>query len=164
MITALASGSLFSRSATSSNAAFALLSTCAEFFLKSISFSFEASGALAGCSTLTLALPVDVRLRSSVQVADTDTGPGCSPAVSSVPALPLPVTLPADATQFEMLTAWLSGLEHEQLMLEELPATTVAGFAEHEICGGFFGRSLTVKLAEHEAMPFLPSETCAVAV
>src|SRR5947209_11494960 len=136
-MTALASGSLFKRRATSSNAAFALLSTCAEFFLKSISFSLLASGAFAGTSTLTFALPVAVRPRSSEQVALTETGPACIPAVSSVALLPLPETLPAEATQFAMLTCRLSGLVQVQETVEGFPAVTVAGFAEQEICGAF---------------------------
>src|SRR3954468_9045705 len=146
MMTALASWSLFKRRATSSNAAFALLSTCAEFFLNSISFSLLASGALAGTSTFRLALPVAVKPRSSVHVAFTETGPACMPAVSRVALPSLPETLPADATQFAMLSLRLSGLVQVQVSVEGVPAVTVAGFAEQEICGAFFGCSFTLKL------------------
>src|SRR3954471_12820548 len=139
MMTALASGSLFKRRATSSNAAFALLSTCAEFFLNSISFSLLASGAAAGTSSVTLAFLVAVSPLSSVQVALTETGPACIPAVSSVALPSLPETLPAEATQLLTLTLRLSGLVQLQVIVEGLPAVTVAGFAEQEICGAFFG-------------------------
>src|SRR3954465_15802364 len=146
-MTALASGSLFKRRATSSRAALALLSTWAEFFLNSISFSLLASGALVGTSTFTLALPVAVRPRSSVHVALTETGPACRPAVSTVALPSLPETLPADATQFAMLSLRLSGLVQVQVTVDGVPAVTVAGFAEQEICGAFFGCSFTLKLA-----------------
>src|SRR3954453_12227130 len=153
-MTALASGSLFKRRATSSIAAFALLSTCAEFFLKSISFSLLDSGAAAGISTFTLAFPVAVRPRSSVQVALPETGPACIPAVSSVAVPSLPETLPAEAAQFAMLTLRPSGLEQLHVIVEGLPAVTVAGLAEQEICGAFFGCSFTLKFALHEAVFF----------
>jgi hypothetical protein len=42
-------------------------------------------------------------------------------------------------------------------MAEGVPAITEDGLAEHEICGGFLGRSLMVKLAWQLACPFLPS-------
>src|SRR5256885_4328818 len=151
-MTALLSGSLFKRSATSSNPALALLSTCGEFFLKSISFSLLESGAAAGTSTFTFAFPVAVRPRSSVQVALTDTGPACIPAVSRVALPSVPETLPAEATQFAMLTLRPSGLEQLHVIVEGLPAVTVAGLAEQEICGAFFGCSFTLKFARHDAL------------
>jgi hypothetical protein len=46
----------------------------------------------------------------------------------------------------------LSGLEQVQETVEGLPAVTVAGFAEQEICGAFFGSSFTVKFALQEAV------------
>src|SRR6266404_2528739 len=166
MMTALASGSLFKRRATSSNAAFALLSTCAEFFLNSISFSLLASGAAAGTSTFTLALPVAVNPRSSVQVALTETGPACRPAVSRVALPSVPETLPAEATQLAMLTLRPSGLEQVQETVDGLPAVTVVGLAVQEICGGFFGCSFTLKFALHDAvfLAFFVSVIFAVAV
>src|SRR5437868_15419047 len=151
-MTALLSGSLFRRNATSSNPALALLSTCGEFFLKSISFSLLHSGATAGTSTFTLAFPVALRPRSSVQVALTETGPACMPAVSSVALPSVPETLPADATQLLIETLRLSGLVQVQVTVDGLPAVTVAGFAEQEICGAFFGCSFTLKLALQEAV------------
>jgi len=57
-----------------------------------------------------------------------------------------------EATQLAMLTLRLSGLVQVQVTVDGLPAVTVAGFAEQEICGAFFGCSFTLKLAWHDAL------------
>jgi hypothetical protein len=53
-----------------------------------------------------------------------------------------------------MLTLRLSGLEQLQVMVDGLPAVTVAGLAEQEICGAFLGCSFTLKFALQEAVFF----------
>ena len=91
--------------------------------------------------------------RVSVQMAVTVTDPGAAPVVSTVAVLPLPETLPSVDVQPATVTGTESGLVqvHETLMAP--PACTLDGLAEQLMLGGFFGGSLTVKLAEHEAMP-----------
>ena len=51
----------------------------------------------------------------------------------------------------------MSGLLQLQVMVEGVPAITDLGLAEQETCGGFFGRSLMVKLARQLASPLWPS-------
>jgi hypothetical protein len=48
----------------------------------------------------------------------------------------------------------LSGLVALAVMVEGVPAGTVAGFAEQLTCGGFIGFTFTVKVAAHMAEPF----------
>jgi len=106
-----------------------------------------------------------VKPRESVQVALTVAVPAEAPVVLSVAELPLPITLPVLEVQLPTTTVALSGLVHEQVMVEEVPISTVAGFAEQEICGGFSG--FTVKFEVQLATPFfldLASVTVAVTV
>ena len=49
----------------------------------------------------------------------------------------------------------MSGVVQVQVMVDGAPDFTDVGLAEHEACGGFFGRSLTVKLALQLAVAFL---------
>ena len=53
-----------------------------------------------------------------------------------------------------MVTGTLSGLVQVQVMVEGEPVCTVAGSAEHDIVGGFFGGSFTVNDAVQLASPF----------
>jgi hypothetical protein len=106
-----------------------------------------------------------VKPRESVQVALTVAVPAEAPVVLSVAELPLPATLPPVEVQLPTATVALSGLVHEQVMVEEVPISTVAGFTEQEICGGFSG--FTVKFEVQLAEPFfldLASVTVAVTV
>jgi hypothetical protein len=72
--------------------------------------------------------------------------------VARVAELPLPETLPELDVQFATVTVALSGLVQVQLIVDEVPMSTVDGFAEQEICGGF--RGFTVKLDEQLAVLF----------
>jgi len=106
-----------------------------------------------------------VKLRESVQVAFTVTGPAEAPVVVSVAELPLPAMLPALDVQPPTVTLALSGLVQEQVMVEGVPISTVPGFAVQENCGGFSG--FTLKLAVQLAVLFflaLGSVTVAVVV
>src|SRR6266849_1624362 len=106
-----------------------------------------------------------VKLRESVQVAFTVTGPAGAPVVVSVAELPLPAMLPALEVQPPPVTLALSALVQEQVMVEGVPISTVSGFAVQENCGGFSG--FTVKLAVQLAVLFflaLGSVTVAVVV
>ena len=100
-----------------------------------------------------------VKPRESVQVAFTVAGPAEAPVVVRVAELPLPATLPALEVQLLTVTVALSGLVQVQLMVEGVPISTVPGFAEQEICGGFSG--FTVKFDVQLASPFFffPSAT-----
>jgi hypothetical protein len=91
-----------------------------------------------------------VKLRESVQVAFTVIVPAEAPVVLSVAELPLPETLPPVELQPPTVTVALSGLVQLQEMVEDVPTSTVSGFAEQEICGGFSG--LTVKGTEQLAV------------
>ena len=66
---------------------------------------------------------------------------------------PLPETLPPVEVQLLTVTGTLSGLVQVQVMVELPPACKVDGLAEHDIVGGFFGGSFTVKFAEQLAVP-----------
>src|SRR5258708_35134411 len=99
-----------------------------------------------GFSTVTEAEEFVVRPRVSVQVALTVTAPEV-PVVSSVAVLPEPESLPLPAVQLETVTGTPSGLLQSQVTVTVAPATADAGFAEQLIVGGFFGGSLTAKLA-----------------
>jgi hypothetical protein len=102
-----------------------------------------------------------------VQVALTVIEPAGAPVVLSVAALPLPEMLPLLADHPPTVTGTLSGLVQVHVILEFSPAWSVAGFAEHDMVGGFFGGSFTVKFAVQVASPFffiLGSEIWAVAV
>ena len=106
-----------------------------------------------------------VNPRESVQVALTVAVPADAPVVVRVAELPLPATLPELEVQLPTATVALSGLVQVQLMVEEVPISTVPGFAEQEICGGL--RGFTVKLEVQLAVLFffdLASVTVAVAV
>src|SRR4029077_5957598 len=92
--------------------------------------------------------------RESVEVALTVIGPAEAPVVSSVAVPPLPETLPPVAVQPLTVTGTPSGLVQLQLSVEDVPAGTEAGLAEHDMVGGFFGGSLTVKFAVQLASPF----------
>ena len=115
--------------------------------------------------TVTVLVVEAVKPRESVQVAFTVTGPAEAPVVVRVAELPLPATLPPLEVQPVTVTVALSGLVHEQLTVEGVPISTVPGFAEQEICGGFSG--FTVKFEEQLAVLLLcalASVTVAVAV
>src|ERR1700690_1240942 len=94
-----------------------------------------------------------LRPRVSVQTALTVTvlAPG---GVFKVAVFPLPEMVPPVAVQFATVTGTESGLVQVQETLAVAPATTVDGFAEQLMVGGFLGGSVTVKLAEQDAMPF----------
>jgi len=83
--------------------------------------------------------------------------------------LPFPETLPPVAVQEPTVTVALSGLVQLQPIVEDVPVGTFAGSAEHEIAGGFFGGSFTVKAVMQLASPrffvlLLGSEIRAVTV
>ena len=108
-----------------------------------------------------------VKPRESVQVALIVIGPDEAPVVVRVAEFPLPEMLPPLAVHPPTVTGTLSGLVQVQVMVAEVPAWTVDGLAEQEICGGFLGGSFTVKLAVQLAVLFflaLASVTVAVAV
>src|SRR5258706_2638156 len=104
------------------------------------------TGGGGGFSTVSEAEELTVRPSESVQLAVTETAP-VVPAVSRVAVLPEPESLPLPAFQFETVTGTPSGLVQLQVMLEEVPAWTTAGFAEQLMVGGFFGGFFTAKLA-----------------
>src|SRR5271157_2620092 len=110
-------------------------------------------------------LEVDtVKPRESVQVAFTVAGPADAPVVVRVAELPRPETPPAVEVQPPTVTVALSGLVQVQVMVEEVPTSTVDGLAKQEICGGLSG--FTVKLEVQLASPpffLLGSDTRAVA-
>jgi len=121
-------------------------------------------GGGGGLFTVTVLEVEAVKPRESVQVAFTVTGPEEAPVVVSVAELPLPAMLPALEVQPATVTVALSGLVQVQVIVEGVPTSTVAGLAEHEICGGFSG--FTVKFEEQLAVLFffrLGSVTVAVA-
>src|SRR5581483_8047896 len=86
-----------------------------------------------------------VRLRASVQVALTVTGPGGRPAVFRVAELPDPVTVPAVEVQFATETCAPSGLVQLAESVTVPPGVSSVGVADSDMVGGFFGGSgLTV--------------------
>src|SRR5262245_54773322 len=99
-----ASASRCSRRATSSNAALAALSTRATIRLKLIELIWDASGGAGGggggggACTVTLAVSEAVRFLSSETLQVTLTVPGAAPAVFKVAVLPVPLTVPAEAS------------------------------------------------------------------
>src|SRR6202167_3341428 len=100
-----------------------------------------------GFSTATWAVTGVFRPRASVQFAPTVIGPGEAPVVFRAAVLPLPAeTLPPLAVQLPTVTGTLSGLVQGQLIVEDVPACTLDGSAEHATTGGCFGGSLTMKL------------------
>jgi len=94
-----------------------------------------------------------VKLRESVQVAFTVIVPAEAPVVLSVAELPLPETLPPVEFQPPTVTVALSGLVQVHEIVEDVPTSTVSGFAEQEICGGFSGLTVN-ETAEQLATPF----------
>ena len=76
--------------------------------------------------TVTVLELEDVNPRESVQVALTVIGPEAAPVVVRVAELPLPAMLPALEVQPPTVTVALSGLEHEQVMVEALSRPTSA--------------------------------------
>src|ERR1700677_23762 len=121
-----------------------------------------------GFSTATWAVTGVLRPRASVQFALTVIGPGETPVVFRVAVLALPAeTFPPLAVQLPTVTGTLSGLVQGQLIVEDEPACTAAGSAEHATTGGCFGGSLTMKLAVQLVSPplfTLGSEMWAVTV
>ena len=114
--------------------------------------------------TVTLLDVEAVKPRESVQVAFTVTVPAEAPVVVRVAELPLPAMLPPLELQPPTVTVALSRLVQVQVMVEDVPTSTVAGLAEQEICGGFSG--FTVKFEVQLAILFffaLGSVTVAVA-
>ena len=111
-------------------------------------------GGGGGFSTLTCVEAFAVRPRESVQVAVTVTGPAEAPVVVRLALLPLPVTLPPLEVQLLTVTGTLSGLVQVHVIVEGEPVCTVAGSAEQDMVGGFFGGSFTVKFAVQLASPF----------
>jgi hypothetical protein len=94
-------------------------------------------------------------------------GPDEAPVVFRVAEFPLPEILPPLEVHPPTVTGTLSGLVQAQVMMDEVPAWTVDGLAEQEICGGSFGGSFTAKVAMQLASPpflILGSEICAVTV
>src|SRR6266446_5887134 len=109
-------------------------------------------GGGGGISTVTVVLADVLSPRVSVQTALTVTVAGLGPLLS-VAVFPLPEMLPSLAVQLATVTGTESGLVHVQETLTVAPAGTVDGLAEQLMLGGFFGGSLTMKLAEQEAIP-----------
>ena len=124
-------------------------------------------GAGGGFSTVTELEVEAVKPRESVQVALIVMGPDEAPVVFRVAEFPLPEMLPPLAVHPPTVTGTLSGLVQVQVMVAGVPAWTIDGFAEQEICGGFLGSSFTVKFAVQLATLFfvaLGSVTVAVVV
>jgi hypothetical protein len=121
---------------------------------KSHSLSLLASGGGGGGTSTVTWLEADaVRPRESLQVALTVIGPAEAPVVLSVAVLPSPETLPPLAVQPLTVTGTLSGLVQLQVTVAGVPACTDVGLAEHDMVGGFFGGSFTVKVAVQLASP-----------
>ena len=95
-----------------------------------------------------------LRPRWSEHVAFTVTVPGEAPVVSSVALLPFPVMFPLVAVQPLTVTGTLSGLVQVHETFTVPPACKLVGLAVQETVGGFFGGSLTLKLAVAVASPF----------
>jgi hypothetical protein len=124
-------------------------------------------GGGGGFSTVTELDEEAAKPRESVQVPPTLMGPDEAPVVFRRAELPLPVMLPPLEVHPPTVTGALSGLVQAQVMVDEVPAWTVDGLAEQEICGGFFGGSFTAKAAMQVASPpflILGSEIWAVTV
>jgi hypothetical protein len=147
-----------------------VLSTRQGFILFGYSHSFNllaCGGGGGGFSTVTDDEVDAVKPRESVHVALTVTVPAGAPVVFSVAEFPLPEMLPPVDVQPPTVTGTLSGLVQVQVMVEGEPVSTLVGFAEQEIWGGFFGGSFTVKFVVQLASLFffaLGSVTRAVAV
>src|ERR1700679_375680 len=96
-MTIFAFGSAFSRLATSSRIAFAVLSTRHGRFRSGnwIELALLQVGGGGGTSTFTVHVPLPDRLRASVAVTVTVIGPAPAPAVSKVAVVPVPLTRPA---------------------------------------------------------------------
>ena len=130
----------------------------------SSTLSTTGAGGGGGLFTVTELVVEAVKPRESVQVVFMVAVPAEAPVVESVAELPLPETLPALEVQLLIVTVALSGLVQIQLIVDDVPISTVAGLAEQEICGGFSG--FTVKLELQLAVLFffaLGSVTVAVA-
>ena len=82
-----------------------------------------------------------VRLRESVHVAVTVTGPGGKSAVFRVAVLPDPVTVPEVEVQFATETGTPSGLVQFAVKLTVPPGVSSLGVADIDIVGGFLGGS-----------------------
>jgi hypothetical protein len=124
-------------------------------------------GGGGGFSTATELEIEAVKPRESVQVALIVIGPDEAPVVFRVAKFPLPEMLPPLAVHPPTVTGTLSGLVQAQVMIDEVPAWTIDGLAEQEICGGFLGGSFTMKVAMQLASPpfvILGSEIWAVTV
>src|SRR5579863_1910540 len=136
---------------------------CRASLVSSCTNSGEGAG---GFSTITCALACVFSPRESLQLAFTMIAPAAAPEVFRAALFPpVPDTLPPLVRQSPTVTATLSGLLHLQRMVEGVPVSTVGGFAEHEIAGGFFGGSFTMKAAMQWASPpfFLSgSEICEI--
>ena len=94
-------------------------------------------------------------------------GPDKAPVVFRVAEFPMPEMLPPLEVHPPTVTGTLSGLVQLQVMVDGVPAWTIDGFAEQEICGAFLGSSFTVKFAVQLATLFfvaLASVTVAVVV
>jgi len=138
-------------------------------FSKPQSVSLLACGAGAGgggFSTVTCVEACVFNPRESLQVALTVIGPGDMPLVFTMAVEPVPAIVPPVVDQLLTVTGTLSGLVQLQVTVVVPPTSKVAGFAEHDMVGGFLGGSLTVKLAVQVASPpfVLGSEMRAVAV
>src|ERR1051326_1898472 len=123
------------------------------------------TGGGGGFVTVTSVEAFVLKLRESEQDALTVIVPAGAPAVFSLAELPLPETLPPVAVQLETVTGTLSGLVQVAVRLEGVPTCTEVGLDASDMVGGFFGGSLTVKLALQLASPFFfcfGSVTCAV--
>src|ERR1035438_3541349 len=93
--------------------------------------------------------------RESVQVALTAIAPGNAPAVLTVAEPPVPETVPPLAVQLATETGTPSGLVQLADKFTVPPDCRLAGLAEREMVGGFFGGSgFTMKLAEQLASLF----------
>ena len=130
--------------------------------------SFRNSGEGGGFSTITWAVAGAFKPRESLQLALTVIGPTEAPDVSRASVFaPLLESRPPVALQPPTVTGTLSGLVQAQLTVDDAPVGTVDGFAEHEMTGGVFGGSFTLKAAIQLASPpcFIPgSEILAVTV
>src|SRR6266849_2329587 len=120
--------------------------------LVSSSWTVGPEGGGGGISTVTRVLAEVLSPRVSVQMAPTVTVAGLGP-VFKVAVFPVPEMLPPVAVQLATATGTESGLVQVHETLTVAPAGTVDGLAEQLIVDGFLGGSLTVKLAEQEAIP-----------
>src|SRR5258708_29721257 len=82
--------------------------------------------------------PCAVRPRESVAVAVTVTAPGEVPAVFSVAVVPLPLTVPLVAIQFETVTGTPSRPLALPVIVAASPTPKGHGLAEQLMSGGLF--------------------------